>query len=212
MRSHSTSGGHQPTRSTSLDNCSQLILLSEDLIDNDGGELTFLTALVRALPTMRGAGPTTRRAVARFAATGSLVAVGGATNGAMMRVLPIGWVLPATDAERRRKLVERMTRTTHADTKAIATASAIAAMGAWALETCGAKDLINVAGEELDHFRIANTEAWELRPGGVSLDVMDTLGAILHVLSVHEHPASAMRYAVSLGGDTDRAMRQASYA
>ncbi|MFG1711237.1 ADP-ribosylglycohydrolase family protein [Nonomuraea sp. M3C6] len=197
-----TARGQWPTGSTS-DDTEQLILLAEDLINTGGSERTFLTALARALPTMRGAGPTTRRAVARFEATGSLVADGGATNGAMMRVLPVGWVLPATDAARRRELVERMTKTTHADPRAIATACAVAAMGSWALETCTAEDLITIAREELDHFGIPDAEGWELSPSGVSLDVMDTLGAILHVLGLHEEPVSAMRYAVSLGGDTD---------
>ncbi|MFI7694199.1 ADP-ribosylglycohydrolase family protein [Nonomuraea sp. NPDC049655] len=191
-----------PTGSTS-DDTEQLILLAEDLINNGGTEQTFLTALARALPTMRGAGPTTRRAVARFEATGSLAADGGATNGAMMRVLPLGWALPATATERRRELVVRMTKTTHADVKAIATACAVAAMGSWALETCAPEELIATANEELDHFGVRRTEGWALSTTGVSLDVMDTLGAVLHVLSRHQNPVDAMRYAVSLGGDTD---------
>ncbi|MGP4097166.1 ADP-ribosylglycohydrolase family protein [Nonomuraea sp. KM90] len=197
-----TARGQWPTGSTS-DDTEQLILLAENLINTGGSERVFLTALTIALPTMRGAGPTTRRAVARFEATGSLVADGGATNGAMMRVLPIGWAVPATDVERRRELVERMTKTTHADPRAIATACAVAAMGAWALEACTATELISIAREELDHFGIPGTEGWELSPTGVSLDVMDTLGALLHVIELHEEPVSAMRYAVSLGGDTD---------
>ncbi|MFC5834366.1 ADP-ribosylglycohydrolase family protein [Nonomuraea insulae] len=193
---------HWPTGSTS-DDTEQLILLAQNLIDTGGSERAFLTALAAALPSMRGAGPTTRRAVARFEATGSPLAEGGATNGAMMRVLPIGWVLPATDTERRRDLVTRMTSTTHAHPTAIAAACAVAAMGSWALEGCPAKELIAVAHEELDHFGIRPAQRWEPDPSGVSLEVMDTLGAILHVLSLHQEPVAAMRYAVGLGGDTD---------
>ncbi|MGP3965088.1 ADP-ribosylglycohydrolase family protein [Nonomuraea sp. 3N208] len=191
-----------PLGSTS-DDTEQLILLARNLIGTGGSEAAFLTALAAAMPTMRGAGPTTQRAVARFEATGELVADGGATNGAMMRVLPIGWAVPATDAERRRELAIRITKTTHADPKAIATACAVAAMGSWAFEACTAEDLISVAREELDHFNVPFTAGWEPDSSGVSLDVMDTLGAILHVLHLHDEPVEAMRYAVSLGGDTD---------
>ncbi|TMR93043.1 ADP-ribosylglycohydrolase family protein [Nonomuraea basaltis] len=191
-----------PLGSTS-DDTEQLILLAQNLIRSGGSEAAFLNTLAAALPAMRGAGPTTRRAVARFEATGSLVADGGATNGAMMRVLPIGWTLPATDAERRRELVIRMTKTTHADPKAIATACAVAAMGSWALESYAAEDLITIAQEELDHFSVPHAAGWKPDSSGVSLDVMDTLGAILHVLHLHDEPVGAMRYAVSLGGDTD---------
>ncbi|MFI7125885.1 ADP-ribosylglycohydrolase family protein [Nonomuraea sp. NPDC050153] len=194
--------GDWPLGSTS-DDTEQLILLARNLIDTGGSEMAFLHALAAALPTMRGAGPTTRRAVERFTTTGAATAEGGATNGAMMRVLPIGWAMPATQADRRRDLAVRMTRTTHADPRALATACAVAAMGSWALEGCPAEDLIAVACEELDHFAIPIPTGWVPSPGGVSLDVMDTLGAILHVLHLHDEPVQAMRYAVSLGGDTD---------
>ncbi|QFY12944.1 hypothetical protein GBF35_46005 [Nonomuraea phyllanthi] len=194
--------GDWPPGSTS-DDTEQLVLLARNLIDTGGSEHAFLAALAAALPTMRGAGPTTRRAVARFEATGSVVASGGTTNGAMMRVLPIGWATPATDTERRRALVTRMTRTTHADPAAIATACAVAAMGSWAVEACSANDLIAVARDELDHFGIAPAQPWEPTCTGVSLEVLDTLGAILHVLGIEEEPVAAMRHAVTLGGDTD---------
>ncbi|MEV5330393.1 ADP-ribosylglycohydrolase family protein [Nonomuraea sp. NPDC052634] len=191
-----------PLGSTS-DDTEQLILLARNLIDTGGSETAFLQALATALPTMRGAGPTTRRAVERFAATGATTAEGGATNGAMMRVLPIGWATPATETARRRDLAVRMTKTTHADPRAIATACAVAAMGSWALENCPTEDLITIAREELDHFEIPMPTDWAPGPDGVTLDVMDTLGAILHVLRLHDEPVEAMRYAVGLGGDTD---------
>ncbi|MFG1699748.1 ADP-ribosylglycohydrolase family protein [Nonomuraea sp. NPDC049309] len=54
----------------------------------------------------------------RFAATGATTADGGATNGAMMRVLPIGWATPATETAPRRDLAVRMTEATHADPRA----------------------------------------------------------------------------------------------
>lgn len=96
-----------------------------------------------------------------------------------------------------------MTKTTHADPRAVAAACAVAAMGSWALEGCPGEELITVAREELDHFGVSFPTPWQPPPGGVSLDVADTLGAILHLLRLHDEPIEAMRYAVGLGGDTD---------
>ncbi|MEU8361106.1 ADP-ribosylglycohydrolase family protein [Nonomuraea sp. NPDC048882] len=191
-----------PPGSTS-DDTEQLILLAHNLLETGGSEVAFLQSLTAALPAMRGAGPTTRSAVQRFATTGSPVADGGSTNGAMMRVLPIGWALPAIEAERRRDLAVRLTKTTHADPRAIAAACAVAAMGSWALEGCTTEDLVTVAREELAHFGVSFPTTWQPAPTGVSLEVSDTLGAILHILPLHDEPIEAMRYAVSLGGDTD---------
>ena len=99
---------------------------------------------------MRGAGPTTRAAVARYQQTGEIHATGGDTNGALMRILPAGWAIPATHAERRREVVTRLTQVTHGGTAAVAAACAVAAMGSYALEGCPAADLMTVALEEFD--------------------------------------------------------------
>jgi len=170
------------------------------------------------MPGMRGAGPTTRAAVARYRQTGQIHGASGDTNGALMRVLPAGWAIPVTCADRRRDVVTRLTRVTHGGAMAAAAACAVAAMASYAVEGCPARDLIEVALGELDHAaeeypaaavwlqtaRAAGEGAW--RPGaeGVSLDAAETLAAVLHVLATcGDDLDGGMRYAVSLGGDTD---------
>ncbi len=45
-----------------------------------------------------------------------------------MRILPAGWAIPATHADRRRDVVTRLTRVTHGGAAAVAAACAVAAM------------------------------------------------------------------------------------
>ena len=51
-----------------------------------------------------------------------------------MRALPIGWVLPHDQAERRRQVTIAMSLAAHADPAALVAACAIAACASWALE------------------------------------------------------------------------------
>jgi len=135
-----------------------------------------------------------------------------------MRILPTGWAIPATHVERRREVVTRLTQITHGGTAAVAAACAVAAMGSYALEGCPAADLITVALEEFDrmatenpavavwmqNLRAAADATWRPGAGGVTLDAVDTLAAVVHVLAAcGENVDTAMRYAVGLGGDTD---------
>jgi ADP-ribosylglycohydrolase len=202
------------------DDTAQMLLVARHLVATGGQpkEREFLEQLARELPSMRGTGPTTRAAVARYQQTGQLNATSGDTNGALMRILPAGWAIPATRADRRRDVVTRLTRVTHGGAAVVAAACAVAAMASFAVEGCPAKELIAVALGELDHAmgeypaaavwlqtaRAAGEGAW--RPGaeGVPLDAAETLAAILHVLATcGDDLDRGMRYAVSLGGDTD---------
>jgi ADP-ribosylglycohydrolase len=111
-------------------------VVAEYLVEANGqvDEQDFLGRLANALPTMRGAGPTTQAAVQRFVATGELQAAEGSSIGAAMRALPFGWVTPVTAAARRRELTIRMSRTTHGAPEAIISACVVAEMAAWAIE------------------------------------------------------------------------------
>ena len=51
-----------------------------------------------------------------------------------MRALPIGWVLPHDQAERRRQVTIAMSLATHADPAALVAVCVIAACASWALE------------------------------------------------------------------------------
>ena len=167
---------------------------------------------------MRGTGPTTRAAVARYQQGGHAHATSGDTNGALMRILPAGWAIPATSADRRRDVVTRLTRVTHGAPVAAAAACAVAAMASYALEGCPARELITVAADEFEQVlggqpgagprvqaaRAAAQGAWTPGTAGVPLDAAGTLTAVVHVLAVcGDDLEGAMRYAVSLGGDTD---------
>jgi ADP-ribosylglycohydrolase len=202
------------------DDTAQTLLVARHLVATGGqpSEREFLEQLSRDLPAMRGAGPTTTAAVDRYRHTGQLRATSGDTNGALMRILPAGWAIPATHVNRRRDVVIRLTQVTHGGPAAIAAACAVAAMAAYAVEGCPARALITVALGELEHglgehpaaavllesAQAAGQGTW--RPGaeGVSLGAAETLDAILHVLATCGDDADgAMRYAVGLGGDTD---------
>jgi len=196
------------------DDTEQLVLVAENLIASGGtgDPRAFLDALAAALPATRGAGPTTRAAVARSVRPGGVQAAGGCPNGAGMRVLPIGWITPPDAAGRRRALVAALTRTTHAAPAALAAANAVAAMGAHAVAGRAGEDLVAAAVEEVDTagvgpagdpVRLAAAGGWEPPAGGVGLDAMETAAAVVHLVRLHEDPARAMRHAVLLGGDTD---------
>jgi ADP-ribosylglycohydrolase/tetratricopeptide (TPR) repeat protein len=207
-------------RGATSDDTAQMLLVAQHLVATGGqaNERQFLDELSQALPAMRGVGPTTGAAVARYQQTGQIHAIGGETNGALMRILPAGWAIPASHADQRREVVTRLTRVTHGAPIAIAAACAVAAMGSYALEGCPVADLLAVAREEferalvdwlapavwLENLRAAADGTW--RPGahGVALGAAETLAAVVHVLAVcGEDVDTPVRYAVGLGGDTD---------
>ena len=127
--------GDWPRGATS-DDTAQLLLVAEYLVEANGqvDERDFLGRLAKALPGMRGAGPTTQAAVRRFLATGELHATEGSSIGAAMRALPFGWATPVTAAGHRRELTGRLSRTTHGAPEAIISACVVAEMAAWAIE------------------------------------------------------------------------------
>jgi tetratricopeptide (TPR) repeat protein len=77
--------------------------------DGDGDPVAFLAELAEQEPGIRGLGPTTTAAIERFRRGGGTAgSPGRPTNGAAMRALPIGWVLPHDQAERRRQVTIAM--------------------------------------------------------------------------------------------------------
>ena len=115
-------------------------------------------------------------------------------------------------------MVTRLTQVTHGAPVASAAACAIAAMASYAVEGCPAGELITVALTELEQevsacpaaavwlrtARAAADGSWRPGPAGVTLDAAETLAAVVHVLAAcGDDLDGAMRYAVSLGGDTD---------
>ncbi|HCU94358.1 MAG TPA: hypothetical protein DHU96_17225 [Actinobacteria bacterium] len=152
--------------------------------------------------------------MARFAETGELPQPpadprDGATNGAAMRMAPVGWIIPATDPDRRRTLVRELARGTHPSPIAIGAACVIAAMATWGLEDSDAILAAAVAEAEwlglpdFDDVQRAADGAWTPPPGGITLDAAQTAAAVTYVIQGSAGAAEAMTSAVLLGGDTD---------
>ena len=207
-------------RGATSDDTALTLLVARHLADRDGdGDPdAFLADLAGQEPIIRGLGPTTTAAIERFrrgdaAATSS----GRATNGAAMRALPIGWVLPHDQAERRRQVTIAMSRATHADPAALVAACVIATCASWALEGASPSILLEAAAEEArEAAREVTTDArlaemltqvsagtWEPPANGISLDPYETVVAVLWCATRATFLRSGLVSAVQLGGDTD---------
>jgi ADP-ribosyl-[dinitrogen reductase] hydrolase len=210
--------GDWPRGATS-DDTEQLLLVAEYLVEADGqiDERDFLVRLAKALPGMRGAGPTTQAAVRRFLATSGLHAADGSSIGAAMRALPFGWATPVAAAARRRELTVRLSRTTHGAPEAIISACVVAEMAAWAIEqhpvdavvAAGLREAEVAARQHavrpatLKFLRRAASGDWPPTTAEPTLDALATVASVLHVLREAKGLATALKRAVALGGDTD---------
>jgi ADP-ribosyl-[dinitrogen reductase] hydrolase len=200
------------------DDTDQLMLVARHLVQSQGrvDEREFLTLLAKALPGMRGPGPSTAAAVRRFVDKGEVHAPEGNTVGAAMRALPIGWAIPPA-AEQRRTLTIRLSGTTHGSPAAIACACAVAAMASWALEGYPIDAVVAGGLDEAEHvalwyglnpdtmqpMRQGASGAGEPYQAGIALDAVATVASVMLVLRESQGLATAMKHAVSLGGDTD---------
>jgi len=207
-------------RGVTSDDTALTLLVAGHLAERDGGcdPSAFLAELADREPMIRGLGPTTTAAIEHFRRTGEAVAcVGRATNGAAMRALPIGWVLPHSQADRRQEVAIEMSRATHADAAAVVAACVIAACASWALEGTSPALLLGVAAEEArEAARAVGTDArlaeiltqvaagtWQAPAEGVSLDPYDTVAAVLWCVASAPSLRGGLVSAVQLGGDTD---------
>jgi ADP-ribosyl-[dinitrogen reductase] hydrolase len=182
--------------------------------DGDGDPAAFLAELAEQEPIIRGLGPTTTATIERFR-RGDAAAdpPGRATNGAATRALPIGWVLPHDQAERRRQLTIAMSRATHTDPAALVAACVIAACASWALEGASPSMLLEAAAEEArEAAQAVTTEAWlaemltQVSAGtwqppanGISLDPYETVAAVLWCTTRATSLCSGLVSAVQLG-------------
>jgi ADP-ribosyl-[dinitrogen reductase] hydrolase len=210
--------GDWPRGATS-DDTAQLLLVAAYLVEANGQveERAVLGRLATALPTMRGAGPTTQAAVRRFVATGELHATEGSSIGAAMRALPFGWATPVTAAGHRRGLTGRLSRTTHGAPEAIISAGVVAELAAWAIEqhpvdavvAAGLREAEDAASQHavdpatLQPLRRAAGGDWPPTTAEPTLDALATVASVLQVLREANGLATAMKRAVALGGDTD---------
>jgi ADP-ribosyl-[dinitrogen reductase] hydrolase len=210
--------GDWPRGATS-DDTDQMLLVARYLAETKGQveEREFLTRLAKALPRMRGVGPTTSAAVRRFIETGETHATAGSSIGAAMRAPPFGWATPTGATERRRELTIRLSQATHGAPAAILSACVVATMAAWAIEqhpieaviAAGLREADDLAEQyglgpaTLQPLRQAANGNWGPYKPGMPLDAVATLASVLHVLREPTSLANAMKRAVALGGDTD---------
>ena len=207
-------------RGTTSDDTALTLLVAHHLADRDGDgdPAAFLADLAEQEPAIRGLGPTTTAAIERFRRGGGAAASPGrATNGAAMRALPIGWVLPHDQAERRRQVTIAMSRATHAHPVAVVAACVIAACASWALEGASPSMLLEATAEEARqaaHAVATDTRlaemltqvsggTWEPPANGISLDPYETAAAVLWCATRATSLRDGLVSAVQLGGDTD---------
>jgi ADP-ribosylglycohydrolase len=208
------------SRGATSDDTALTLLVAHHLADRDGDgdPAAFLADLAEQEAAIRGLGPTTTAAIERFRRGDEAADFRGrATNGAAMRALPIGWVLPHDQAERCRQVTIAMSRATHADPAALVAACVMAACASWALEGASPSMLLAAAAEEArEAARAVSIEArlaemltqvsagtWEPPANGISLDPYETVAAALWCVTRATSLRSGLVSAVQLGGDTD---------
>jgi hypothetical protein len=108
----------------------------------------FLWLLSDQAATIPGLGPSTTAAIRAYVETGRPPVTGGQTNGAAMRALPVGWIVPLDQPERRRELTISLSAATHPYPEAQCAACVLSACASWALERLNRVSLIEVAQEE----------------------------------------------------------------
>ena len=184
---------------------------------DDADARTLLAQIAGQAPQIRGLGPSTQRAIEHFRTAGELPQEDGATNGAAMRALPIGWVTPLDAAERRRGLAIELSRATHPSAQAQCAACVIAACGSWAIEGASSRLIVEVAaGEAAEAARICGADSrlepmlqavaagtWQAPEDGVSLEPYQTVAAVLSCVLRAASLRDALVEAVRMGGDTD---------
>ena len=207
-------------RGATSDDTALTLLVARHLADRDGDcdPAAFLADLAEQEAAIRGLGPTTTAAIERFRRGGEAAdSPGRATNGAAIRALPIGWVLPHDQAERRRQLTITISRATHADPAALVAACVIATCASCALENASPSMLLKAAIEEARQAAQAVTteprlaemltqvsaRTWEPPANGISLDPYETVAAALWCVTRGTSPRGGLVSAVQLGGDTD---------
>jgi ADP-ribosylglycohydrolase len=207
-------------RGATSDDTALTLLVAHHLADRDGDgdPSAFLADLAGQEAAIRGLGPTTTAAIERFRRGDETAdSPRRATNGAAMRALPIGWVLPHGQAERRRQVTIAMSRAIHADPAALVAACVIAACASWALENASPAMLLEAAIEEArEAAQAVATDArlaemltqvsagtWEPPANGISLDPYETVAAALWCATRATFLRSGLGNAVQLGGDTD---------
>ncbi|CAA9373963.1 MAG: ADP-ribosylglycohydrolase YegU [uncultured Propionibacteriaceae bacterium] len=222
------------------DDTEQALLLARLLIDGSGhvdpatfaGELVAWEQQMRAKGSSDLLGPSTSRAVAAVLSGVPVQESGrfGVTNGAAMRVAPVGLLMPTTDLGALLDRVVEASSVTHNTGVALAGAAAIAAAVSAGIEGASPAQAATVAvqaarlGAQRGHWvagaNVAARISWAIsladpadreqsldaiyRLVGTSLATQESVPAAFGICAVFpDDPWLAMTAAASLGGDTD---------
>jgi ADP-ribosylglycohydrolase len=185
------------------DDTALTLLVAEHLLGHRGPGTAEAFAATLAATTVPGIGPSTRNAIATYRSTGQLPTTGGATNGAPMRALPLGWATAFAAIDRRRRWTDELTRATHADPRAQHAARAVAAAASAAID--GHDPLAAALHEAPDiaELQAVSAGTWTGPDAGISLDPFETVAAALHCAVTAADLRTGLVAAVALGGDTD---------
>ena len=136
-------------------------------------------------------GPSSKRAVEaiRKGLDPEIAGKKGTTNGAAMRITPVGIVSPSSDLERLIDLVEITCRATHNTSEAIAAAAAVAGYISHRIDGADHKAALS--------FSLAAAEMGESR--GYPCGVQDVAGRITHAVLLAETGVSADAFADVIG-------------
>jgi ADP-ribosylglycohydrolase len=235
---HKIAAGLPPGSIT--DDTEQALLVADALLADDGHidsedlarRLLAWAERARERGSLDLLGPSSSAAVAALVAGGPLDEAGrfGATNGAAMRITPVGLVASTDDLDRLVDLVVQASRVTHHTSVAIAGAAAVAAAVSAGIDgasvagatTLGirAAELGQRRGEWVAGASIARRIAWAIglvdvhdhgrsvrdivELVGTSLATQESVPAAFAVLALQpDHPWDACLTAASLGGDSD---------
>ena len=225
---------------TVTDDTEQALLLAGLIIEGDGtvDEAEFARRLLAWEQDMRDRGslsllgPSTKRALAALLAGTPLTETGrsGTTNGAAMRVAPVGVATPAADPDLLVERVVRASRVTHNTGVALAGAAAVAAAVSAGVDGAAVPAAIGAGaaaagraagrGHWVAAADVAARITWATgltagRPAAEVLDVVYTLvgtslatqesvpAAFAVLAAAPDDPWLACRIAASAGGDTD---------
>ena len=222
------------------DDTDQAVILGRLLVEGNGvvdqrrfaDELLAWEARMKAAGSLDLLGPSTLRALTQVAAGAALDTTGrwGDTNGAAMRITPLGIAHPARDLAGLVDAVHLTGRVTHDTGIAVAGAAAVAAAVSAGLDGADISEATDLAieaahlGRSRGHYvpgaDVATRISWaldvvsehSLEPGlesvvhliGTSVATQESIPAAFAVLALVPHdPWLAVRAAASLGGDCD---------
>ncbi|MFY0406718.1 ADP-ribosylglycohydrolase family protein [Solicola sp. PLA-1-18] len=221
------------------DDTEQALLLARVLLDGDGrvdpralaDALVAWERDVAARGSLDLLGPSTKRAVEAVLAGVDPSEAGrhGATNGAAMRVLPVGVAVPVEPLDAFVDAVAESCQVSHATTIGVASAAAVGAAVSAGVDGASLGEAVGLAiaaaeagagrGAWVAGADVASRLAWAVphlrrlpvadvpdaveRLVGTSLAAQESVVAAIALVATYAEPWTAMTTAASLGGDTD---------